>query len=131
MLRRLLSSLLMIVVLLAGIGPVEADVSAAGTNSHACCRTIQSQTAHDRCPKPAAAQMQCCAPSPDHKSEAQVPPASTTNSPRPDFTLLAGHAAHVPGLPALVDASVAHAFQSARLKLPCNPIYLRNLVLLV
>jgi hypothetical protein len=75
--------------------------------------------------------MQCCAPSPDRKSEAQVPPASTAGSPRPDSTLLAGHGAFVPGLPALVGAAIAHAFESARLRLSRDPIYLRNLVLLV
>jgi hypothetical protein len=37
----------------------------------------------------------------------------------------------VPGLPALVGASAAHAFEFARLKLPHDPLYLRNLVLLV
>jgi hypothetical protein len=128
--RRLLSSLLMLVVLLAGIGPIDAELSAAGASPHACCQTIQPGTPHDGCPKPSAARMQCCAPSPDRKSETQAP-AGTMNAPRPDFTLLAGHAAHVPGLPALVGASVAHAFEWARLKLPRTPIYLRDLVLLV
>ncbi len=57
-------------------------------------------------------------------------PGAPTAHP-PDFTLLKGHAAHVPGLPDLVDGSVATAFESARLKLPHAPIYLRNVVLLV
>ena len=126
---RLLSLLLTLVVLLAGITPVGTVVSTA-QSGHACCRTMQTAPAHDGCPRPAAA-MSCCAPAPVRGSDTQAPlPGATTAHP-PDFTLLKGHAAHVPGLPDLVDGSVATAFESARLKLPHAPIYLRNVVLLV
>lgn len=128
--RRLLSLLVTLVVLLTGITPVGPVVSAA-QSSHGCCRTMQSTPAHDRCPQPAAATMSCCAPAPARGSDTQAPlPGASTAHP-PDFTLLKGHAAHVPGLPDLVDGSVAQAFESARLKLPHAPIYLRNVVLLV
>ena len=129
--RRLLSLPLTIVVLLAGIAPVGAELSSA-RQAHACCRTVQAPPAgHEGCSQTAAARMRCCAPAPDRSSETQAQPAGATTSHQPDFTLLRGHTAHVPGLPGLVNASVAHAFESARLKLPHDPLYLRNLVLLV
>ena len=127
--RRLLSSLLMIVVLFAGTAPVGAELLSP-RQAHACCRTMQA-AGHEGCPQPAAATMRCCAAAPDRGSETQAPPAGATTSHQPDLTLLRGHTAYVPGLPGLVNASVAHAFESARLKLPHDPLYLRNLVLLV
>jgi hypothetical protein len=128
--RRLLSSLLILAVMLVGVAPAAADVS-PDRSAHACCRTMQAAAQHDGCPQPIAPKMRCCAPEPNRSSGSQAPPAGTTTPQQPDFTLLKGHAAHVPGLPARVGASVAHAFESARLQLPHDPLYLRNLVLLV
>ena len=126
--RRLLSLVLIPVVLLAGLVPAGAGVS-PGRSAHACCRTVEASP-HDGCPQPVAAKMRCCAPEPDRNSGTQVPPASAPLH-QPDFTRLKGHAAHVPGLHALVGASVADAFEFARLKLPHDPLYLRNVLLLV
>jgi hypothetical protein len=75
--------------------------------------------------------MRCCAVPADHGSVSQAPPASGATSHHPDLTLLRGHGAYVPGLPDLAGASVAHAFEWARLKLPHERLYLRHLVLLV
>jgi hypothetical protein len=129
MARRLLSLVLIPVVLLGGLVPAGAGVS-PNTSAHACCRTLQA-SAHEGCPRPVAAKMRCCAPEPDRDTGTQTPPASAAPLQQPDFTLLKGRAAHVPELPALIGASVAHAFAFARLKLPHDPLYLRNVVLLV
>jgi hypothetical protein len=75
--------------------------------------------------------MRCCGSAPDRGTEMKAPPAGTASPQQTDLSLLKGHAAHVPGLPALVASCAAHAFESARLKLPHAPLYLRNLVLLV
>ena len=128
--RPLLSLLLMLVVLVPGIAPAGVVVS-TGHGAHACCRTMHAAPSHDGCPQPAASTMSCCAPAPDRGSDTQGPPAGTTAAHQPHFTLLKGHAAHVPGAPALAGASVAHAFESARLKLPRDPLYLRHTVLIV
>ena len=129
MLRHPLASLLTMSLLLAGMAPA-ADVSDSG-GAHACCRTVDASAPHEGCPRPAAPKMRCCAPPEDRGSESQAPPARGTTSHQPDFIVLKGHAAHVPGLPDLAGASVAHAFESARLKLPHDRLYLRHLVLLV
>ena len=128
--RRLFSSLLVVAVVFAGIAPAGADVS-SGTSGHACCGTVEKAEGHNKCPLPAAAKMSCCAPAPDRSSETKAPAAGVTPSLHPAFTLLTGHAAFVPGLPGLAWASIAQAFESARLKLPRDPLYLRHLVLLV
>jgi hypothetical protein len=88
-----------------------------------------ADASHDGCPQPA--RMSCCAPAPERNSGTQAPPLQAAASSHPDFTLLKGHSAHVPGLPALVATAVTHAFEGARLKLPRDPLYLRNVVLLV
>src|SRR5215217_4190690 len=128
--RRLFSSVLIVVAVFAGMAPAGADVSSP-TSAHACCGTMEKTEGHEGCPLPAAAKMSCCAPAPDRSSETKAPPAGTTTSLHPSFTLLTGHAAYVPGLPGLACASIAQAFESARLKLPRDPLYLRHLVLLV
>jgi hypothetical protein len=127
--RRVLQLVLVLAVALAGLAPVSAEVS-AGMSGHACCRTMTAAGApHGGCSQPA--KMSCCAPAPDRQTGTQAPPAQVSGSHQPDFTVLKGHAAHVPGLPARVATAVTHAFESSRLKLPHDPLYLRNLVLLV
>jgi hypothetical protein len=128
--RRLFCSLLIVVVMFAGIVPAGAEVSSGGSG-HACCGTVDKTESHHSCPQPAPAKMSCCAPAPDRSSETKAPPADTTRSLHPAFTLLTGHAAYVPGLPGLACESIAEAFESACLKLPRDPLYLRHLVLLV
>lgn len=128
--RRPLASLLTVLLLLGGMIPAPGEMSASG-GAHACCRTMEAAAPRDGCPQAAAPKMRCCAPLEDRGSENPAPPAPGTTSHQPDFTVLKGHAAHVPGLPALAGASVAHAFESARLKLPHARLYLRHLVLLV
>jgi hypothetical protein len=127
---RLFSSLLIVVVMFAGIVPAGAEVS-SGARGHACCGTVEKTESHHGCPGPAPPKMSCCAPAPDRSSETKAPPAGTTTSLRPGFTLLTGHAAYVPALPGLACESIAQAFESACLKLPRDPLYLRHLVLLV
>jgi hypothetical protein len=127
---RLFSSLLIVVVMFAGIVPAGAEVS-SGARGHACCGTVEKTESHHGCPRPAPPKMSCCAPAPDRSSETKAPPAGTTTSLRPGFTLLTGHAAYVPALPGLACESIAQAFESACLKLPRDPLYLRHLVLLV
>src|SRR5262245_21392558 len=129
MLLRLPALLLTVVLGFAGFAPVAAEVS-TGMTGHACCRMLNTGgTTHEGCSQPA--RMSCCAPASERNGGSQAPPAQGPSSHQPDFTFLKGHAAHVPGLPALVAATVAAAFESARLRLPHDPLYLRNLVLLV
>lgn len=128
--RRPLASLLTVLLLLAGMTPVAGEMSASG-GARTCCRTIEATAPHERCPQATAPRMRCCAAPEERGAENQAPPVPGTTSHQPDFMVLKGHAAHVPGLPDLAAASVAHAFESARLKLPHDPLYLRHLVLLV
>ena len=128
--RRPLACVLTILLLLAGIAPAAGELLGNG-GAHACCRTIDAGAPHEGCAQAAAPKMRCCGPPADPGPDSQAPPAPGTASHQPDFTLLRGHAAHVPELPDVAGASVAHAFEWARLKLPHDPLYLRHLVLLV
>jgi hypothetical protein len=128
--RRPLALLLTILLLPAGLAPAAGDVSDGG-GAHACCRTMDRGAPHEGCPQAGAPKMRCCAAPADRGAESQAPPASGATSHQPDFAPLRAHAAHVPELPDLARASVAHAFERARLRLPHDRLYLRHLVLLV
>jgi len=129
MLRRTLALALTLGILTTGTISA-AEVSSAA--DHACCRTMEATEAgaHEGCSTPAT-RMSCCAPAPARDTDQQIPPAGSATSSAPSFTALKGFAAHVPGLADLACASAACSFTSARLTLPPDPVYLRNLVLLV
>src|SRR5262245_32371930 len=112
---RLAALLLILTCGFAGVVPMGEQIAALP--GHACCHTMQAaSTPHEGCSQPA--RMSCCAPASERNGGSQAPPAQGPSSHQPDFTFLKGHAAHVPGLPALVAATVAAAFESARLRLP-------------
>lgn len=123
------SVLVTLSLVVAGMAPAAAEVS-SGTSGHACCRTMQAAAAHAGCPQPAAV-MRCCGSAPDRSTETKAPPVSSASPQQSHYTLLTGHAAHVPGLLGLAASCSAHAFVSAHLKLPVDPLYLRNAVLLI
>ena len=122
---------LLVILTLGSTGAVPVAGVSAGAPGHACCRSIQAQTtSHDGCGATAPA-MRCCGPAQDRGSTPQVPPAAGSTSHHSELTPLKGLAGHAPAAPVLVARTVADAFESARLKLPHDPLYLRHLVLLV